>query len=112
MAFMQAQMTDKQTWHEIDGPQGTSFYPGDVFSLAQAKDDYGTHWAAATVKGYGVRASAPGYMDCTDWEVYDNESDAYDRFCELDAELREESEEDDLGEDQPDPDNNENGTTL
>lgn len=90
MAFMQAQMTDKQTWHRIDGDKGVQWYPGEYFSLEQAGEKYGdSRFEEETLQGYGVRLSAPGYMDCTDWEVYTTESDAYDRFCELDEETRE-----------------------
>jgi hypothetical protein len=29
-----------------------------------------------TVFGYGVRLSASGYLDCTEWEVFDTEAEA------------------------------------
>lgn len=97
MAFMQAQMTDKQAWHEIDGDVGTFWFPAADFTLVQAIENYegkvSSVREARTITGYGVRCSAPGYMDCTDWEVYTTESDAYDRFCELDADLHEDDEE-------------------
>lgn len=28
------------------------------------------------IEGWGVRLSAPGYMDCTDWSVFTTESEA------------------------------------
>jgi len=37
--------------------------------------------------GYGVRLSAPGYLDCTDWEVFENEPEADTRAEELEEEL-------------------------
>ena len=35
------------------------------------------------VRGYGVRLSASGYMDCTPWEVYTNKREALARAREL-----------------------------
>ena len=32
--------------------------------------------------GYGARLSAPGYMDCTDWTVFDTEQGAIDYLAE------------------------------
>ena len=32
--------------------------------------------------GYGARLSAPGYMDCTDWTVFDTEQEAIDYLAE------------------------------
>ena len=29
-----------------------------------------------TIFGFGVRLSAPGYLDCTEWEVYSTEEEA------------------------------------
>jgi hypothetical protein len=28
------------------------------------------------IKGYGARLSAPGYLDCTDWTVFDTKEEA------------------------------------
>lgn len=32
--------------------------------------------------GWGARMSAPGYMDCTDWCVYDTEKEAWQELCD------------------------------
>ena len=32
--------------------------------------------------GYGARLSAPGYLDCTDWVVFDTEQEAIDYLAE------------------------------
>lgn len=32
------------------------------------------------VWGYGARFSAPGYMDCTDWNVFETEEEAEQYF--------------------------------
>lgn len=43
-------------------------------------------WIPSTevITGYGVRLSAPGYLDCTDWEVYTNKAEAIRRARALD----------------------------
>ena len=34
------------------------------------------------IVGYGARLSAPGYLDCTDWCVFDTEQEAIDYLAE------------------------------
>ena len=36
--------------------------------------------------GFGVRESAPGYLDCTEWEVFETIEEAQARADEIDAE--------------------------
>jgi len=96
MSFMQEHVTAKQSWIEIDGTHGTTFVPMDVlstdeFNLAtETKYDVGQvemneilgGYYDGTITdinlkvGYGARMSAPGYMDCTDWAVFDTEAAA------------------------------------
>ena len=38
------------------------------------------------VKGYGARLSAPGYLDCTEWTVFDTEEEANAYLDEQDDE--------------------------
>jgi hypothetical protein len=35
------------------------------------------------IEGYGARMSAPGYLDCTDWSVFDTEQEAYNFLNEF-----------------------------
>jgi hypothetical protein len=35
------------------------------------------------VEGYGARLSAPGYLDCTEWNVYDTEQEAREALDEM-----------------------------
>lgn len=98
MSFMQKQITPKQTWIELDGTHGITALPSDVLSkdeLAIAEsvagdgnadpEDLTTHFGeyyegtvqSVTVrKGYGARLSAPGYLDCTEWTVFDTAEEA------------------------------------
>ncbi len=100
MAFMQLEMTGKVAWYEVDGPYGTEFVPEDAcgpidLSTAPELDAEGYRQlpigladycenrrtydrpdAVRRILGYGVRWSAPGYLDCTDWTVFARKADA------------------------------------
>ena len=116
---MQAQMTRKLEWLEIDGPYGTEWvaledlnpHRGAVNENVRrmintvkmyektSGHEKGTRllvknfgledffenreiWTADIVKGYGVRSSAPGYMDATSWMVYTSLEDAKRAYAE------------------------------
>jgi hypothetical protein len=92
MGFMEKQVTDKQMWIEIDGPCGTTWVPADIArdvvvavklgNESRAKElalefyEGSTVWTVDLREGYGARFSAPGYMDCTEWSVFDTAEDA------------------------------------
>lgn len=92
MSFMQQQVTNKQQWVEIDGTNGITFLPTDIagtsgLQLGESTDeeeilehyeDYyeGTIHTVGLIEGFGARLSAPGYMDCTEWSVFDTEEEA------------------------------------
>jgi hypothetical protein len=96
MAFMQPQITSKARWLKGEAKDGgTYFAPDDVFSKKEfAREVLGYtdgEWSGVaveveTVVGWGVRRSAPGFMDCTDWEVFTSHDEALERFAELRAE--------------------------
>jgi len=88
----------KQKWVEIDGPEGTEWLPLDLWGKEEIKMMMAeiaaentnnklatkmlemtrnrTFYESKIVEGYGARLSAPGYMDCTDWCVFDTEEEA------------------------------------
>jgi len=99
MPFMEQQITRKLTWLEVETSQGIDFLDASDFgfqwsSLAvkpwgdqdeseregfeEALEDYvnGEVYSVTLRVGYGVRLSAPGYMDCPDWTVFDTEEEA------------------------------------
>lgn len=111
MHFMEPQITHKMNWLAIDG-NGIDYLPEDVVDTSRIKEllkiedeealdlvmeyiiwpaikDYvKVHNFAAiesleVITGYGVRLSAPGYLDCTDWEVYGSLREAIKRAREL-----------------------------
>ena len=53
---------------------------------SKAVKDYvesSTIYSITVRKGWGARLQAPGYMDATDWSVYDTEAEAKRELCEL-----------------------------
>lgn len=110
MSHMQKQI-QKGSWLLIDGNCGTDAVPAELFSRAVLATFGATHaeWTAdadsegfealcesvrdytensdireITMKrGYGARLSAPGYMDCTAWAVYDSEEEAEEALVEM-----------------------------
>jgi hypothetical protein len=93
--FMQRQITGKMTWIEIDGHFGITAVPAeDVPELTKAVSEHepkpvlqqlaeqcyegtkGSIWEVDIVEGFGARLSAPGYLDCTEWTVFDTEDEA------------------------------------
>jgi len=98
MGFMQKQVTHKQAWIEVETTYGTEWLDAVSLSLnvrdsqtethpltdkeresiVSQLSDYceGTIQEWKTVRGYGARLSAPGYMDCTEWSVFDTPEEA------------------------------------
>jgi hypothetical protein len=95
MSFMQQQVTRKLDWYEIDGNEGITFVPvedvgkPDLDGIEDAderedalKDFVQDYYAGREIfsvqitTGFGARLSAPGYMDCTDWAVFDTAEEA------------------------------------
>ncbi len=98
MGFMKKQITHKQSWIEVDTTHGTEWLDAVSLSLnvrdsqtethpltdkeresiVSQLSDYceGTIQEWKTVRGYGARLSAPGYMDCTEWSVFDTPEEA------------------------------------
>lgn len=105
MTFMEQQVTRKLDWLEIEA-DGTWFVPAEdapeVLAIlndhhAWDKDEDGQNdklcdaasiYAEGQVSevqlrtGYGARLSAPGYMDRTDWTVFDTAAEAQDYLDE------------------------------
>jgi len=115
MGFMKPEVTSKVEWLKVDG-NSIDYIPEDIVDTArirkllkiedaEARDLILEHiiWPAIkdyvdvhspaeidsieVVKGYGVRLSVPGYLDCTDWEVYRSLREANNRARELVREL-------------------------
>lgn len=96
MSFMQPQVTSNQRWIKVETSQGTTFVnvfdtgldiPGSIAlndepeslaatieQLSQFTEGIPESWE--NIKGYGARLSAPGYLDCTEWSVFDTVEEA------------------------------------
>lgn len=96
--FMQRQVTGLENWLRVETTQCTEFVRIADTSLFVRHSETVTHpmsdedrdatiekirpyvegkpqsWE--NVKGYGARLSAPGYLDCTEWTVFDTEDEA------------------------------------
>jgi hypothetical protein len=118
MTHMQQQITGKQNWLEVETSDGTEFLPaGDLglfvrdseTQVQPLTDDEREKYKKAiwqytagephewkNIQGYGARLSAPGYLDCTDWSVYDTEEEAK-------ASLAEDEDEAETEDEQPQP---------
>lgn len=84
MSFMEAVITEKMTWFEVDTKHdGIVYLPSDVCSESDALEAAdGEPERVKVVRGYGVQSSAPGYLDCTPWTVYSNKREAMRAYRE------------------------------
>jgi hypothetical protein len=78
MSFMEREITDFRTWYKGESSDcSTCFVAADDFTIEQFKSDVLEDSSAdvETVSGFGCRLSAPGYLDCTEWSVFDSVSE-------------------------------------
>ena len=87
---MKPQITELQKWVQIDGTEGVVNVPIELLpqfehmsnpelsTVNPGLDQYynGEIWEVDIVEGHGARLSMPGYMDCTEWSVYDSVEEA------------------------------------
>lgn len=82
MSFMQRQI-ELGDWYVCETLYGTTYVDADLVT-AKTNEDLqmyceGTVESFELVKNkFGARLSAPGYMDCTEWVVFDTEKEAQD----------------------------------
>ena len=79
--FMEPQITNKINWWEIESGFGISVFEADC-RLENTQMPSGRWWVDLST-GHGARLSAPGYMDCTDWCVFDTEQEAIDYLADM-----------------------------
>jgi hypothetical protein len=102
VAFLEGQMTDKTDWLRLETDRGSWLVAVDDLEISDAEaldclenenekaiayllrfTDGGTLNEVEHVVGYGVRLSAPGYLDCTEWDVYTTKREARKALREL-----------------------------
>lgn len=104
MAFMVPQFESGE-WVEVETTEGVTFIPPGLVTLPDEADfdndgdfdqegyndaaaeivrDYigGEFISVSTRQGVGARLSAPGYLDSTDWSVYDSYAEAVEGIAD------------------------------
>ena len=92
--YMEPQITGKEHWAEVETNCGTEYVPIEQLGLSLPSfDENPAHcrrcefllrdylegdriYRLAIREGYGARFSAPGYLDCTQWAVFNTEDEA------------------------------------
>lgn len=105
MAFMERQII-RDEFVKIETNHGVTFVPIDVVGtlpdpltqdalsdLAQYCE--GIPESAEIISGFGARLSAPGYLDCTEWAVFDTEDEAVEYMDEYYSDESDEPDESD-----------------
>ncbi len=82
MSHMIPYILDRQRWYEIETASGESEWipaddAGDILADLAPGD------SVKIIEGYGARLSAPGYMDCTEWTVFDTRAQAAEYLLEM-----------------------------
>lgn len=121
MSHMQPEITNKCDWLEVESARyGTTYVeahfvpswsiPADVEVLGEfINEDLlrkiiqyteiltpGAVNSITLIRGYGARLSAPGYLDCTDWDVFKTLKEAREYIRDLeDDQLEDDQLEDD-----------------
>jgi hypothetical protein len=71
---------DPHKFVAVSGPGYAGYeYPDGSFPMPGDLEDYfenTEYWTLEVVSGWGVRLSAPGYLDATPWSVFDTEKEA------------------------------------
>lgn len=89
--FMQREI-EFGDWYEIDTRNGITVIPADIVGDAptaaevlQYLDVFRESDVYKITKrtGFGARLSAPGYLDCTEWSVFDTEKEAAEYLEEM-----------------------------
>ena len=82
MSFMEKQVTEKKLWWIVETTQGTECLPVDLIGKEPADSEAFRDYCEGDVQsweqreGFGARLSAPGYLDCTPWSVFDTQEEA------------------------------------
>jgi hypothetical protein len=103
MSFMKPEIVHG-TFTMIEGANGITYVQGNLIGGMEDFEGYhneSAYWkhilpligsyyegspdgihSVKIIRGWGARMSAPGYLDCTDWDVFDTEQEAIDYLKE------------------------------
>jgi hypothetical protein len=93
---MEVEFTDKQYWLSVYTDNGYQYIPEELFEVPMSdieglikSHDWETLYSMfkdylegdeiyepKIIYAYGIRSTAPGYMDCTEWNIYKNKREA------------------------------------
>ena len=76
---MQKEITNQKDWYEIDTNEGIHFIPVETIGYNADETTIKPHlpssikniYSVEKITGFGARLSANGYVDATEWGVYD-----------------------------------------
>lgn len=75
--MMIPEYTDEQKWWCVDGTEGVFMFEEHGYTKEEAIQQYhGTPFEVECVFGVGVRLTMPGFLDCTEWDVFDTKKEA------------------------------------
>ena len=81
MSFMQP-VIEAGFWARYDSDDGSVVsIPEEYFDANDLSADETD--SLEIVKGFGARLSASGYLDCTEWAVYDTEAEAAQSLLDM-----------------------------
>ena len=93
MGFMKPQIVYGAFWR-VETTAGTEFIDADLIGRSELDDCCeGTieeDEDPEMIHGWGARLSAPGYLDCTDWSVFNTQEKAESELREMYPEAFEE----------------------
>ena len=84
MSFMKPQVEKGDWWIVEDDRCEVFIYPHSHFNEAWVREQHPKTYSLELRTGkYGARMSAPGYLDCTDWTLFDTEEEAMEYLEEM-----------------------------
>jgi len=92
MTFMERQIVFGHWWQVETADGSTEYVRADILDRSDVETGDFTNSDPITiekVKGWGCRLSAPGYLDRTDWMVFDDRLTAIDALTDAFGELEE-----------------------
>ena len=70
--FMVDEITEKKEWIVAETLNGEVYHiPAEYFDFSEEE-----YVSTEQIKGFGARIQAPGYLDSTEWTVFDTEEQA------------------------------------
>lgn len=85
MSHLLPVVTEKQKWWKVETVDGDHFLQQSVVGMDTSSEalleylptsDIDSIIDCTEIEGYGIRVSAPGYLDTSEWSVHDTEKEA------------------------------------